>query len=306
MKKLKRAVIKEELVAITGNYKLAILLNQMLYWTERVGPKRYNLWLEEESSREPGNTENLEGGWIYKSANQMIEEVMLDVTPVTARNWIKKLKEMGYLMERENPNSKWDNTIQYRINAINIIKSLEKEGYNLQGYKFDKLLRSLKLETLNNLGSRQNNLGSTLNNLGTLPEITTENTTEITNNSCAADNSQQHEKAETNPSPPYKKIIQKLNKKADRNYSAETKHTRKLIKKLYSAGYGLEDIIEVIEKKVEEWEGTRYAKYLRPKTLFKLENFEDYLNQPWFNGEEENEGDNKLSDIEYLEQKGWN
>lgn len=34
-KRLNRVVIKEELVALTGDFKLAIVLNQMLYWSER-------------------------------------------------------------------------------------------------------------------------------------------------------------------------------------------------------------------------------------------------------------------------------
>ena len=34
--KLKRAVIKEELIAITGNFIEAVILNQMIYWSERI------------------------------------------------------------------------------------------------------------------------------------------------------------------------------------------------------------------------------------------------------------------------------
>ena len=36
MKKLRRVVIKEELVALTGSVDAAIVLNQMIYWSERV------------------------------------------------------------------------------------------------------------------------------------------------------------------------------------------------------------------------------------------------------------------------------
>jgi hypothetical protein len=36
MRKLKRVVIKEELVALTGDIIEAIILNQFLYWSERV------------------------------------------------------------------------------------------------------------------------------------------------------------------------------------------------------------------------------------------------------------------------------
>ena len=35
LKKLKRVVIKEELVVLTGDFRCAILLNQFIYWSER-------------------------------------------------------------------------------------------------------------------------------------------------------------------------------------------------------------------------------------------------------------------------------
>ena len=35
-KKLKRVVIKEELFALTGDFKEAIILNQFIYWSERI------------------------------------------------------------------------------------------------------------------------------------------------------------------------------------------------------------------------------------------------------------------------------
>ena len=36
MKKLKRAVIKEELVELTGDFRPALILNQFIYWIERM------------------------------------------------------------------------------------------------------------------------------------------------------------------------------------------------------------------------------------------------------------------------------
>lgn len=36
MRKLKRAVIKEELVELTGDFKEAVVLNQLIFWSERV------------------------------------------------------------------------------------------------------------------------------------------------------------------------------------------------------------------------------------------------------------------------------
>ena len=36
MNKLKRVVIKQELVELTGDYRPALILNQFIYWTERM------------------------------------------------------------------------------------------------------------------------------------------------------------------------------------------------------------------------------------------------------------------------------
>ena len=43
---LKRLVIKEELVNLTGSFKEVAILGQLLYWTERT--KDYGLYLQQE------------------------------------------------------------------------------------------------------------------------------------------------------------------------------------------------------------------------------------------------------------------
>ena len=125
--KLKRVVIKEELVELTGNYKLALMLNQLLYWTERVGPKRYNQFVKEELKREIDDTDNLKGGWIYKKAEEIAEELMLNITSETARNWLKELEKQEYILSRKNPYEKWDHTKQYRVNLLKIQSDLKKK-----------------------------------------------------------------------------------------------------------------------------------------------------------------------------------
>ena len=176
LNKLKRAVIKEELVELTGDYKLAIVLNQFLYWTERVGAKRYNKWKEEETNRTTNNPNELDGGWIYKSASELVEEIMIGVSDSTARRYAKELIEQGYLMERDNPKYKWDNTKQYRVNLINIVNELDKLGYHLEGYKYDDLLQSPTTPNFQNEKSSFDSEDSSFENEKTIPEITAENT----------------------------------------------------------------------------------------------------------------------------------
>ena len=137
MEKLKRVVIKEELVALTGDFVKAALLNQLLYWSERV--KDFDKFIEEEKSRKElnGETFNLhkQNGWIYKSAEELSEETMLALTPKSIRTHLKYLIDKGWIDERNNPEYKWDRTKQYRVNIVKLYRDLKELGYNLEGYE---------------------------------------------------------------------------------------------------------------------------------------------------------------------------
>lgn len=77
---------------------------------------------------------------------------------------------------------------------------------------------------------------------------------------------------------PYKEIIDYLNSKTGKNYRDNVQKNRSLIKARWSEGYRLEDFKQVIDNMVKDWSGTKYAKYLRPETLFGTK-FDGYLNQ---------------------------
>lgn len=74
-------------------------------------------------------------------------------------------------------------------------------------------------------------------------------------------------------------IIDHLNKHADKVYKL-TKINIDPIMARFKEGYGVNDFIIVIDKKVQDWANTDYAKYLRPETLFRPKNFQNYLNEP--------------------------
>lgn len=134
---LKRVVIKEELVELTGDFRPAIILNQFIYWSERI--KDVDKYINEETER--ALKDNLEvnidtsNGWIYKSSEELNEEIMLGMSVATIRKYIKQLVEAGYLKQRKNPKYKWDNTMQYRVDIYKIQLDLAKLGYALEGYK---------------------------------------------------------------------------------------------------------------------------------------------------------------------------
>lgn len=77
---------------------------------------------------------------------------------------------------------------------------------------------------------------------------------------------------------PYKAVIDYLNTKMGTDYKSSSKDSQKHIRARFQEGYKLEDFYTVIDKKVREWKGTEWEKFLRPATLFGTK-FESYLNQ---------------------------
>lgn len=137
--RLKRVVVKEEFKALTGDFIKAVILNQFIYWSERV--QDFDSFIQEEKNR--ANQEGIEinmeptNGWIYKKAEELSEETMLGLAANTMHRHVKALVDNGWLIERNNPAYKWDRTKQYRVNLIKIQNDLLELGYILQDYRVD-------------------------------------------------------------------------------------------------------------------------------------------------------------------------
>ena len=151
-RKLKRAVVKEELVELVRRFCVdvkaknrkrtsstaittALLLNQFLYWEERVAD--FDAFKEEENRRLQTENEpliELSKGWIYKSANDLSSETMLDLSDSNTIQHISKLEAIGAISKRHNPNHAWDRTLQYRVNTVRIRQLLYILGYGLEGW----------------------------------------------------------------------------------------------------------------------------------------------------------------------------
>lgn len=139
MKREKIAVLREGLLALTGNVNAAIILNQFIYWAECKAESDAMYAKEIEAyEREYGDV-NFKPtfGWIYKSSVELAEETMLGLSPASMRKFIKQLVNSGFLQERRNPKFKWDRTMQYNVNLKFIQQELQKLGFVLNGYKFD-------------------------------------------------------------------------------------------------------------------------------------------------------------------------
>lgn len=182
MNKLKRAIIKEELVALTGDFKCALVLNQMIYWSERTKDAQKFLKEEEERLRvtlgkefnEEYILDDFKHGWIYKSSEELSTECMINASVSTIRRYLKQLIESGWIDERRNPKYKWDKTMQYRVNIYKIQEDLFKLGYVLEGYPLQMAL----LSKFQNENTKLQNEKSKLQNETAIPEITPETTSE--------------------------------------------------------------------------------------------------------------------------------
>lgn len=127
----KAVVLREEFVALTHDPLVAIVLNQLLYWTQRV--KDFDLLLEEEQFFNPDCNISPRHGWIYKTANDLAIETMICVDRTTMRRYLKVLMEQGWLEGRSNPHNKWDKTSQYRLNLRKLQEDLWPLDFELPG-----------------------------------------------------------------------------------------------------------------------------------------------------------------------------
>ena len=165
MTKLKRVVIKQELVELTGDYRAALILNQFIYWTERM--RDTDKYIREEKERAIKEDISVDisesNGWIYKSAEELNDELMVGMSKPTIRKYIKQIIEQGYIHERQNPKYKWDKKTQYRLNLYNIQLDLAKLGYALEGYSLLPNIQIIENEDVyidNNLQSKDNDINT--------------------------------------------------------------------------------------------------------------------------------------------------
>lgn len=79
----------------------------------------------------------------------------------------------------------------------------------------------------------------------------------------------------------YEEVIEYFNKVTGKRFNWKSKATQQLINGRLADGYTLEDFKTVIDNQTARWKGDSWGdQYLRPSTLFRPTNFENYLNAP--------------------------
>ncbi len=132
--KPKLLIIREEFVELTGDPLVAVVLNQLIYWSQRVAD--FNLYVAEEKRPPTKRQSSLQYGWFRKANRELMEETMLRVTVITFRRYINCLVKEGWIQTRINPQYKWNRNPQYRVNLRKLCADLQKKGYSFPDYAF--------------------------------------------------------------------------------------------------------------------------------------------------------------------------
>ena len=179
--------------------------------------------------------------WVYNSVADW-QKQFLWISPSTLTRKLKSLEDQGLLITGNYNKRKFDKTKWYRIDYDEFNKIEKAFSQN------DQTIMSFWVN-----GVSQN-------------DIT--NTREYTDNNTDIINSNKFD---------YNEFIEWFNELADKNFrNVET--NRQYIKDLLNGGYTKEDIVNVIEYKVNEWKDSEEMnKYLRFSTLLSPNNFERYL-----------------------------
>lgn len=74
-------------------------------------------------------------------------------------------------------------------------------------------------------------------------------------------------------------IVTYLNDKVNSKFSHHARNIQQLVMDRMDEKFTVKDFKKVIDNKCSEWLNTKYAKYLRPETLFSVEHFDSYLNE---------------------------
>ncbi|EMJ5875325.1 conserved phage C-terminal domain-containing protein [Clostridioides difficile] len=189
-------------------------------------------------------------------------------------------------MDNEKPNVHFVHADNVHADNVQLKKKIElkenikKENINIYSPKEQKEenIASIKGRVCENLGSERTE-GRVCENLGVgsvrPTNKTNINKTNLTNNIY----SPKEEEKKKDDKEIYKRIVDYLNKAADKSFKSTTKKTVSLIDARLKEGFTEEEFYKVIDNKVLNWlEDDKMNAYLRPETLFGNK-FESYLNE---------------------------
>lgn len=251
-------------IEYTGSMKAALLLSQIIYWTERTGDKE---------------------GWFYKTYKDWEDELMMSEASI--RRARKVLEKMG-LIETKIKKANGNPTVYYKLRIDNFketflsflnkrscqddrnepVKSEEtiNKDYNKD---YNKDIYNVDLDRSTGSGKSKNKKENKY--IDDLKELK-EKYRDIDIGSIDI-NKEGGKKEDIEVKSML--VLEYLNKETGRQYRKIHKYTRARLKE-----YGLIDLLDVIDYKIHEWKDNKeMSKYLRQSTLFAPSHFDEYLSE---------------------------
>ena len=249
-------VVLPSLAEALGSVDKAIIIQQLNYWVKK--------------------SKNYHDGrpWVYNSMDSWAKQFPWIKSKTTIKKHFKDLKKLGLVLTGNFNQYSFDRTTWYTIDYEAFEKfsdDFAKKAAENQEDAVQSIGQELAKEEPKNGPHKGQNLpndnGQKLaQQYHRLPETTTETTTD--NNMSAS---------KSDESIPFREIIEYLNKKTDNSYKPSAEGHKKFIRARWHEGNTIDDFKTVIDYKANEWMGTKWETYLRPKTLFATGNFDNYL-----------------------------
>lgn len=250
-------VVLPSLAEALGSVDKAIIIQQLNYWVKK--------------------SKNYHDGrpWVYNSMDSWAKQFPWIKSKTTIKKHFKDLKKLGLVLTGNFNQYSFDRTTWYTIDYEAFEKFSDDFFAKKAAEKQEDAVQSIGQELTKEEPKNGPHKGQNLPNdngqklaqqYHRLPETTTETTTD--NNMSAS---------KSDESIPFKEIIEYLNEKTDNSYKPSAEGHKKFIRARWHEGNSLDDFKTVIDYKANEWMGTKWEMYLRPKTLFATGNFDNYL-----------------------------
>lgn len=245
-------VVLPSLAEALGSVDEAIILQQL------------NYWLQKSTKVHDGKR------WVYNTLDAWMAQFPWIKSKTTLKKHLNRLAKLGLVLKGNYNKAGFDRTAWYSIDYQQLelfTAEFEAKKAGDAGSSMGQKMAHAEPENDSCKGQKmahaeaRNCPTNTIDYTETTPETTTEN----------------NMSAKSDESIPFKEIIEYLNEKTDNSYKPSAEGHKKFIRARWHEGNTLDDFKTVIDYKANEWMGTKWEIYLRPKTLFATGNFDNYL-----------------------------
>jgi uncharacterized phage protein (TIGR02220 family) len=246
-------VVLPSLAEALGSVDEAIILQQL------------NYWLQKSTKVHDGKH------WVYNTLDAWMAQFPWIKSKTTLKKHLNKLAKLGLVLKGNYNKAGFDRTAWYSIDYQQLelfTAEFEAKKARDAGSSMGQKMAHGEPENGSCKGQKmahaeaRNCPTNTIDYTETTPETTTENNMSA---------------SKSDESIPFKEIIEYLNEKTDNAYKPSAEGHKKFIRARWHEGNTLDDFKTVIDYKANEWMGTKWEMYLRPKTLFATGNFDNYL-----------------------------